>query len=137
MMECDVVKGACLVMRREVAQIVDLFDKDLTMYSEETDLCYRIRRNGLKVIYFPEAKIIHYGEASSAKKEYSEYSLYHYYRSKLVFFRKNYRRTYFLLVKLILLSSLVEHGIVLFLVNKRRSSDLYFGVLKKIVSGNL
>jgi GT2 family glycosyltransferase len=37
------------------------------MYGEETDWCYRFRRAGWKVLFWPGAQIIHLGGASSKK----------------------------------------------------------------------
>jgi GT2 family glycosyltransferase len=82
----DVVKGACLVFRKEVFPGDGFFDERFVMYSEEVDLCRRLRTRGLDVVYVPETVIIHYGEQSSKTKRASLYSLFHYYRSKIVYF---------------------------------------------------
>lgn len=56
----DVVGGACLFLRRSVFQKVKGFDERFFMYFEEADLCYRIRKLGYKILYFPEAEITHF-----------------------------------------------------------------------------
>ncbi len=33
--------------------------KDFFLYFEDVDLCFRMRQKGFKVIYFPEAVMIH------------------------------------------------------------------------------
>lgn len=130
--ECDVVKGACLIIKKEISDRLGLFDTDLVMYSEEVDLCYRTRLMGKKVIYCPEAKIVHLGERSSSQSRFTEYSLYHYYRSKFIFYRKHFSTSYYLLVKAILMLSLVEKAFLLFVFGRNVSSRMHWNVLQKI-----
>ena len=63
--EAEVLMGACLLVRREAADAVGLFDEDFFMFSEETDWCYRFRAAGWKVFFFPEAEFVHVGGAST------------------------------------------------------------------------
>ncbi len=63
--DVDWVMGACLMLRREVIAQVGGFDEQFFMYSEETDLCKRIKDAGWRVVYLPAAKVIHHHSASS------------------------------------------------------------------------
>jgi N-acetylglucosaminyl-diphospho-decaprenol L-rhamnosyltransferase len=63
--EVDWLFGACFLVRREVIRQVGALDEDFFMYSEEMDWCRRIRQAGWKVVYLPEAQVIHYGGKSS------------------------------------------------------------------------
>jgi hypothetical protein len=64
------------------------------MYSEETDFCYRLKRNNLKTLFYPGASIIHYGGQSSLAQNYhrvhSRTITRHEFESRYYFFRKNY-----------------------------------------------
>lgn len=53
------VSGADMMVRRNVLDQVGLFDPIFFMYSEETELSYRIRKAGYQVMNVPQAKIIH------------------------------------------------------------------------------
>jgi hypothetical protein len=57
----DWLMGSCLLVRREAWEG---FDERFFMYFEDTDLC---RRNVGKVVYNPQAVVIHDHERSSAK----------------------------------------------------------------------
>lgn len=46
----------------------EYFDERFFMYFEDTDLCRRVRQAGWKVIYFPEAVVVHDHVRASAKK---------------------------------------------------------------------
>lgn len=66
--EVDYVTGASMLIRSEVLQTIGYLDTLYTSYCEETDLCYRIRHDlGKKVFFLPDAKIIHFGGASFEK----------------------------------------------------------------------
>jgi N-acetylglucosaminyl-diphospho-decaprenol L-rhamnosyltransferase len=63
--EAEFLMGACLLVRREAADTVGLFDEDFFMFSEETDWCYRFRQAGWKVLFTPEAEFVHVGGATT------------------------------------------------------------------------
>jgi GT2 family glycosyltransferase len=63
--EAEFLMGACLLVRREAADTVGLFDEDFFMFSEETDWCYRFRQAGWKVLFTPNAEFVHVGGAST------------------------------------------------------------------------
>lgn len=53
------ITGADMMIRREVIDKVGDFDKDFFMYYEETELTWRIKKAGYKVMNIPQAQIIH------------------------------------------------------------------------------
>jgi len=65
--EADFLMGACLLVRREAADTVGLFDEDYFMFSEETDWCYRFRQAGWSVLFTPDAEFTHVGGATTAR----------------------------------------------------------------------
>jgi N-acetylglucosaminyl-diphospho-decaprenol L-rhamnosyltransferase len=62
----DWVMGAALLLRRDALEQVGLFDEGFFLYSEETDLCLRLRRAGWSVEYFPEVTVVHHESQFSA-----------------------------------------------------------------------
>jgi N-acetylglucosaminyl-diphospho-decaprenol L-rhamnosyltransferase len=63
--EAEFLMGAVLLLRREAVEEVGDFDEGFFMFSEETDLCYRMHEAGWKVEFFPAAEFIHVGGAST------------------------------------------------------------------------
>jgi N-acetylglucosaminyl-diphospho-decaprenol L-rhamnosyltransferase len=59
------VLGAAMAMRRTAVRAVGGFDEGFFMYSEEVDLCWRLRGAGWEVRYTPEAEVFHLGGAST------------------------------------------------------------------------
>lgn len=76
--------GGAMVLRRETLRKTGLFDPNLFLFSEDIDLCYRIRKKGYKVVYIPQAIIYHKGQATinELKKEQKEYLEYLTHRSR-------------------------------------------------------
>jgi N-acetylglucosaminyl-diphospho-decaprenol L-rhamnosyltransferase len=62
--EVDWVVGAALLVRSEAVREVGLVDDDFFLFSEEVDWCYRFRRAGWKVLYYPGARVTHVGSSS-------------------------------------------------------------------------
>lgn len=65
--ECDFVTGCGFLLRSEALKKVGYFKEDLVFYSEDAELCYRIREGGYKVIYLPGAKMWHKTGTTLAK----------------------------------------------------------------------
>jgi N-acetylglucosaminyl-diphospho-decaprenol L-rhamnosyltransferase len=57
--EAEWLGAACLLVRREAADQVGLFDEDYFLFSEEVDWCWRFRKEGWKVFFFPGAEVVH------------------------------------------------------------------------------
>jgi GT2 family glycosyltransferase len=86
--EVDWVGGACLLVQLAAINEVGLLDESFFMYSEETDWCFRMRRQGWKVYYLPGVEVIHLGGGSASRANATQ--LVRLYDSKIRFFRKHY-----------------------------------------------
>ena len=64
--EVDWAMAAALMLRREALDEVGLFDEEFFIYSEETDLCRRLRAAGWRTQYFPEVTVVHHESQFSA-----------------------------------------------------------------------
>ncbi len=60
----DWVTGAFMMIPRTVFEKVGGFDEKIFMYTEEMELCYRIKKLGLQIAYSPDRKIVHLGGTS-------------------------------------------------------------------------
>jgi GT2 family glycosyltransferase len=63
----DIVVGAAMFMRRSLFATIGGFDETFFMYFEESDVCQRVRELGYKILYTPEASLIHIGGYSIAQ----------------------------------------------------------------------
>jgi hypothetical protein len=98
--EVDVLKGACLILRREMLNQVGLLDEDYFIYSEEVDLCYRVQKAGWKLYWVPQAQLIHFGGQSTQQVAQEMFLML--YKGKVLYFRKHYSRLEVQIYKFIL-----------------------------------
>lgn len=85
--EVDSVMGSCYMIRREALKKTGLLDEKFFLYHEEMELSYRMWQNGFKVMFYPQASILHYGRYST--EQVSDLVYYERCRSILHFFRKH------------------------------------------------
>lgn len=87
--DVDYLCGASLAFRRTTLEKVGLFDERYRpLYYEDTDMAYRIKKHGLRVVYIPDSILVHKENVSTnglSKKFY-----YCYHKSRLRFVFKNY-----------------------------------------------
>ncbi len=83
-------KGAAVLIRRKAYEEVGGFDNRFFFYYDETDLSYRLRRYGYRVVVVPSSVVYHVGLGSKIpNKEY--FVLYYMERNHLLFLWKNLR----------------------------------------------
>ena len=58
--ECDWTSGSFMLARREALLSAGLFDERFFIYSEEPDLCLRIKRAGWQIRHLPQMTILHH-----------------------------------------------------------------------------
>ncbi|HEX3470421.1 MAG TPA: glycosyltransferase family 2 protein [Silvibacterium sp.] len=92
----DWVPGAFSIIRAEALSTAGLFDPGFFLYSEEVDLCKRIRNAGFEVWYWPDIVVIHIGGESSRQVKSLEMSsagaqlVLWRMRSTLLYYRKHH-----------------------------------------------
>ena len=64
--EVDWALGAAFILRREAVPDGRVMDERFFLYFEDVDLCLRLRKAGWKVMYNPEAVMIHHHQRESA-----------------------------------------------------------------------
>ncbi|MEK7112080.1 MAG: glycosyltransferase family 2 protein [Patescibacteria group bacterium] len=67
--EVDVIQGAYFLSPKRLLDKVGWFDEDYFLDGEDIDLCWKITKAGYKIIYYPEAEIIHLKGATKGKNK--------------------------------------------------------------------
>jgi len=98
--EVEVLQGASLLLRRDAIDQVGLLDEDYFMYTEEVDLCYRLKNSGWDLYWVPQSKIVHYGGQST--QQVASKMFLSLYETKLLYFRKNHGSSSAFIYKVIL-----------------------------------
>jgi GT2 family glycosyltransferase len=87
-LEVDWVQGSFLMLRGAALDKVGGFDEIFSpAYSEETDLCYRLKQAGWKICYVSDATIVHLGGQTT--KSMKAWHFLQLHRSKFLFFKKH------------------------------------------------
>ncbi|MGB8225639.1 MAG: glycosyltransferase family 2 protein [Sedimentisphaerales bacterium] len=59
--EVETVCGSCSLVRKKAIEQVGLMDERYFVYGDDPDWCYRFGKNGWKIMFIPDGRIIHYG----------------------------------------------------------------------------
>jgi GT2 family glycosyltransferase len=86
------VTGACMMIPYDVYKKVGGFDEDYFLYAEETDLALRIRKKGLKILYYSDVFVDHIGGASERNTPAREHWL-KMQNGTHTFYRKHYTKS--------------------------------------------
>lgn len=85
----EYITGADIFFRKYVLDKVGIFDENIFMYGEESDLCFRIKKSGFDIVFQPDSKIIHLeggSSASLAKAKIAQTSLLYWYKKNVSLF---------------------------------------------------
>ena len=91
--EVQTVAGCYSLVRMEAIRQVGLMDELCFVYGDDPDWCYRFKKNGWKILFTPDAEIIHYG-GQTTKKMPSKF-LFQLFGSKLIFMKLHRSRLAF------------------------------------------
>lgn len=81
----DWVAGACLMVNRSIFEKIGGFDKNIFMYAEDMELCYRANKNGFSTYYFPDVLVLHKEQGSSNRS----FAVLNIYKGILYFYKKH------------------------------------------------
>lgn len=87
--QLDAISGSFMLLSRKAYELTQGFDEQFFMYAEDLDLCSRVKESGLKVVYNPEASIIHFKGKSFSK---SVDTKFHFYQAMKIFVKKHSSR---------------------------------------------
>ncbi len=79
--------GCAVLYRRDALRDVGLFDEAFFCYYEDTDLSWRLRLRGWKIVYEPRAVVEHVHAATSV--EWSPFFIFHAERNRVFMIIKN------------------------------------------------
>jgi len=80
--------GAAMAIRRSVLEKVGAFDSKFFIYFEDTDLCWRVRLSGYRIVCVPKSIVFHAVRGTMRKSPLG--SLFHGCKNNLAMLTKNY-----------------------------------------------
>lgn len=83
--------GCCKLVASDLLRTHGMFDPDYFVYWEDTDLCWRWREAGVRILYVREPHILHEVSALTGG-ERSPFAIRMYHKNQLIFLRKHFGR---------------------------------------------
>ncbi|OGK57247.1 hypothetical protein A3I50_00180 [Candidatus Roizmanbacteria bacterium RIFCSPLOWO2_02_FULL_37_9] len=97
--EVDWISGACILTKKQYLQLINGFDDNIFMYMDEIDLLYRAKMKNYRVFFYPNARFIHLGSASSGERKYP---ILQVFKGLIYFYKKHYSAPKLILLKIML-----------------------------------
>lgn len=122
----DWVSGASLMIKRALFEKLGGFDKDIFMYLEDMELCFKAKTKGFSTYFYPNIMLFHKERGSGDKT----FAIVNIYKGILIFYKKHkpkwqyYVARFMLKIKSILLVSLGK------IMNNKYLKETYSEALK-------
>ncbi len=103
--QVDAIRGGFFFVRRDAFLEAGGWDEDYFLYAEDIDLCYLLKQRGYKVMFYPQARVLHYhGMTTGLKRHSQDVAVYDaadreraynaFYDTMKTFYDKHYRGQY-------------------------------------------
>ncbi len=90
--DVEAISGALMLVSRAAIDDVGLWDEGYFLHCEDLDWCMRFRQRGWRVLFVPDAPVIHHhGHCSRARPIFVEW---HKHKGMVRFYRKFFRHQY-------------------------------------------
>ncbi|MCJ7740906.1 glycosyltransferase family 2 protein [Candidatus Microgenomates bacterium] len=129
--EVDWVTGACFLISRKAVEKAGLLDEGIFMYGEEVEWCYRIKKAGYQVEYFPQASIYHYKGQSAVRAEGA--GIDQEYLAVIYFYKKHQPSWKLPIVKLLLALGALLRLFVFGIIGRYRGRVSFYAKALKMV----
>lgn len=84
-LKADWVMGAAMMARSDLFKKIGGFDEKMFMYMEDVELCFRIKKSGFNIYFYPDINIVHKERGSSNKT----FAVTNIYKGLLYFYKKH------------------------------------------------
>lgn len=133
-MERDVAwaSGVALMVRRECFFSVNGFDERFFLYVEDADLGIRLRHQGYRLRYLPQARVIHARGAAASR--FPRLALVEAKKGQLLYYQKHRRPLTFWLLRLYLLAQFRWKSLWAAVFREREKRAIYREVISLVRS---
>lgn len=83
---------------RDIFNNLGKFDEDFFIYMEDMDFCYRLKKAGYKIMFYPDVAVVHASHGSSSRK----FAIASIYKGVCLFHKKHFSYMSYLLIKRLL-----------------------------------
>ncbi len=126
--QVDWVMGAALMAKKEALKKVGLLDERIFMYMEEQEWCYRFKKRGWQVWFYPEAEIFHLERGGSP--EGRQRAILGIYEGLIYFYQKHFPSWQVFVIKLLLKTKALGVWLIGILTGNRYFKETYAKAFK-------
>lgn len=117
----DWLSGAMMMIKKSFFEQVGKFDEKIFMYMEDMELCFRVKKAGKQVIFYPACTITHVSHASSNRA----FAIVQIYKGIVYFYEKHQSATALGIVKAMLFVKAYCLFVLGFLIGNAYLRDTY------------
>lgn len=88
----EAISGACMLVKREALEPVGLWDEGYFLHCEDLDWCMRFKLQQWRVVFVPQAHVMHWRGACSRHRPF--FVEWHKHRGMVRFYQKFFRAQY-------------------------------------------
>lgn len=125
----DWVSGACMMIRADLFRRLSGFDENFFMYVEDMELCFRGKKMGFEIYFYPNIDVVHEEHGSSNRG----FAVNEIYKGLLYFYKEHKSPQQFLVLKFLLISKAIIAIVVGFATNNTYLKSTYSNALKLAV----
>ena len=133
-LDVDYVCGCALLGKKELFEKIGSLNKYYFAYWEETELCFRAKKAGYRVVYAPKSKIWHKGGATTGKIK--GFQIYHMARNMFWFMKKYTTRQQYIFFLLYFFGFRFWFSCIAELIYYKNIKGIYF-YIKGVICGML
>lgn len=90
--EIEAISGSCMLIKRKALLDVGYLDAGYFLHCEDLDWCMRFYEKGWKIMFVPDASVIHYKGVCSKERPF--FVEWHKHKGMIRFYGKFFRRQY-------------------------------------------
>jgi len=126
----DWLYGACFLIKRELIDKIGFLDEKFFMYVEEMEFCFRAKKAGFQVYYFPQAEVYHLERGSSP--EGKQKAIWGIYQGLIYFYQKHFAPWQLAVLKLLLRVKAILVWVIGWLTNNQELKETYAKAFKLV-----
>lgn len=130
--EVDWISGALIMYRKEVIIKEGGFDEKYFYGAEDADICYRLKKQGYKVLYTTKCSAVHLGGGTTRKLMHEIFNAP--YHGKLLFFEKLYSKKIVVIIKFISIMQTITELVIFimfYLFSSRKRERASFAIVER------
>ena len=132
------ITGADLMIKRDVLdKIGGGFDPQFFMFYEETELCYRVKKENYRIVSVPDAKIQHLEGKSFEQKKANPKKIRMIYNSRAVFYNLCHTKAHTKISNIILKINILFRLFIFYTLRKNNYMYEYWKIILKLDKNSL